>query len=83
MPRAGCWAQLRWSNKVAAKGAAGYSAGMTVWKYAQPVMSCGNHLATDGGNETIAWHGRDATTESGAGVNGSVAAELTAPGQRR
>ena len=52
---------------------------MTVWQYTQPVVSWGNHLATDGGNETIAWHGRDATTESGAGVNRSVAAELTAP----
>lgn len=61
VPRAGSWRSWRQSNKVAAKGAASYSAGMTVWQYAQPVASWGNHLATNGGNETIAWHRPDAT----------------------
>ena len=81
VPRAGCWAQLTLEQQGRSEGRRRLQCRNDMWQYPQPVMSCGNHLATDAGNETIAWHGRDATTESGAGVNGSVAAELTASGQ--
>jgi hypothetical protein len=62
------------------KGAAGYSDGMTAWRYAQLRVSYRNRLATDSGRWTIAWHGPDETTHDTAGAYDGVVAELNRAG---
>jgi hypothetical protein len=64
---------------LAANGAVGYSADMTMWQYAQlRVTYDGSHQ--DGSTWTIAWHGPDATKQDTAGVYGDVVAELNRAG---
>ena len=61
------------------KRAAGYSADMTVWQYAQLKVTHEDRLAASD-NWTIAWYGPDATTQDTAEVYGDVVAELNRAG---
>jgi hypothetical protein len=64
---------------LAVKRAAGYSADMTVWQYAQLRVTHEDRLAASD-NWTIAWYGPDATTQDTAEVYSDVVAELNRAG---
>ena len=64
------------------EGAADYSAGMTVWQYAQLRVVHDNRLAPLGGKWTVDWHGPDATRHDVVEGYGAVVAELGRAGAR-
>ena len=75
---AGSLAQLVSEQHSQLTGAAGYSADMTVWQYAQLEVRYDSRSAES--QWTITWHGLDASRQDTAGAYDAVVAELNRAG---